>query len=744
MSAIKLMDFGNKRRRLESQQQDVNFLNGTSMAMQIGADSMSDSFTSDEGTKTITQPEVIDLDSDSDNYIFKDEVDQHQLTQNQRACLLNGTDQSSAGDDSNGNGKTGFSWKDDAYMNNQQTQFGYQDGHNLIDLTEANQDDNNEDGTEDQAMNKLLDVEEDDEGAFGKMDDVFGSKDSNSDLLLHISDSSRNFSSGSTGSSEMCIKENPNSPISSASSYNFPSPSGSSLHSANLKLDSIRPGFFTSEARLGAVPQLPYTKLEYIAPTDYTSIREKIGDVQAAVIPYYSHYSQRSSPSSTYRENLSHGKRPHFYKKLSRPRRHAPSSSSDEESPCDDSDGYYIIRRGSNFANGRFRIRKLLGQGTFGKVVKAYDKKSHAVVAIKIIKSISKYRSAARIELRVLAMLKKHDPKNIYQCIHLRECFDYRGHICIVTDMLGQSLFDFMENNKCLPFPGSHIQAFAKQILRSVAFMHDLNLIHTDLKPENILLQNDSFVRRPFCPPSVATKAISRKVLKDPKIFTIDFGAAIFDDESHARVVSTRHYRAPEIIMDTGWSFPCDIWSVGCILVELATGDTLFKTHNNVQHLAMMERVVGEPIDLSLVRDCIYNFYTANGQRRGYHSHDEECIADAFSKSTGRLRFPIVSTSKKIMNEVDQLSCIEDIIGDSVGFRFSRRMSLSDSLKHFNIPRAKQQEYTFWFWFVDLIRKMLIFDPERRITAVEALDHEWFNYGILDDGLLSLNSEIAN
>lgn len=54
MSAIKLMDFGNKRRRLESQQQDVNFLNGTSMAMQIGADSMSDSFTSDEGTKTIT------------------------------------------------------------------------------------------------------------------------------------------------------------------------------------------------------------------------------------------------------------------------------------------------------------------------------------------------------------------------------------------------------------------------------------------------------------------------------------------------------------------------------------------------------------------------------------------------------------------------------------------------------------------------------------------------------------------
>lgn len=738
MSAIKLMDFGNKRRRLESQQQDVNFLNGTSMALPISADSMSNSFTSDEMSKKLVQPEVIDLDSDSDNYIFKEEVDQHQLTQNQRAGLVSGGGPSSTGGNGNGNGKAGLSWKDDAFMNGQQSQFADGNRRDLIDLTETNRE--NEDDVEDEPMNKLLDAEEDEEGAFGKMDDVFSSK-SNSDLLLHISDSSRNFSSGSSGSSAMCIKDNQNSPVSSASSYNFPSPSGSSLNSGDVKMDSIRPSFFAGENQVDVVPQLSYTKLEYIPPTDYTSIREKIGDVQATVIPYYSHYSHRSSPSSSHRETS--GKRPHFYKKLSRSRRLTSSSSSDEESPCDDNDGYYIIRRGSNFANGRFRIRKLLGQGTFGKVVKAYDKKSHTVVAIKIIKSISKYRSAARIELRVLAMLKKHDPQNIYQCIHLRDCFDYRGHICIVTDMLGQSLFDFMENNRCLPFPGSHIQAFAKQILRSVAFMHDLNLIHTDLKPENILLQDDSFVRRQFHPPLAGSKPISRKVLRDPKIFTIDFGAAIFDDESHARVVSTRHYRAPEIIMDTGWSFPCDLWSIGCILVELATGDTLFKTHNNVQHLAMMERVVGEPIDLGLVRDCIYNFYTTDGQRRGYHSHDDECIADAFSKSTGRLKFPTVSTSKKTMNEVDQLSHLEDIIGESVGFRFSRRLSLTDSLKHFGISRGKQQEYSFWYWFVDLVRKMLMFDPERRITAVEALDHEWFDYGILDDGLLSLNSGFA-
>ena len=77
----------------------------------------------------------------------------------------------------------------------------------------------------------------------------------------------------------------------------------------------------------------------------------------------------------------------------------------------------------------------------------------------------------------------------------------------------------------------------------------------------------------------------------DPEIRLIDFGSATFDDEYHSSVVSTRHYRAPEIILNLGWSFPCDIWSIGCILVEFFTGDALFQTHDNLEHLAMMEAV---------------------------------------------------------------------------------------------------------------------------------------------------------
>lgn len=61
----------------------------------------------------------------------------------------------------------------------------------------------------------------------------------------------------------------------------------------------------------------------------------------------------------------------------------------------------------------------------------------------------------------------------------------------------------------------------------------------------------------------------------------IDFGSTIYANEHHSSVVSTRHYRAPEIILGLDWSYAIDVWSVGCILFEMYTGDALFQTHDN-------------------------------------------------------------------------------------------------------------------------------------------------------------------
>lgn len=441
--------------------------------------------------------------------------------------------------------------------------------------------------------------------------------------------------------------------------------------------------------------------------------------------------TNHSNSASSFDESIKLNKHQHFQIQNLIKEEMKYDTDENSDGSCDDDDGYYIIKNNAPFVNGRFIIKKLLGQGTFGKVVKAYDNKTHEYVAIKIIKSIHKYREASKIELRVLTMLKKHDPDNKYQLIHLRECFDYRNHICIVTNLLKISLYDFMEKNQFLPFPGSHIQAISKQLLRSVAFLHDLKLIHTDLKPENILITDDSYYKKSYTKISNNEK-FNRKILKDPKICTIDFGSAIFEDEYHSSVVSTRHYRAPEIILGIGWSFPCDIWSVGSILIELLTGDALFKTHKNDQHLAMMEKAVGKPIDFNMVYKC---FQLYSNVKPNLNSRFDYTVVNNFSNLNGKLLFMNNCNDNKLIREVNQVLPIEKIVEEKIGFKFNLSMNCNDSIKYFNINSKNVHEYKFWYYYIDLIKKMLVFDPDERITAKNALHHEWFDLGILDDGI---------
>lgn len=166
---------------------------------------------------------------------------------------------------------------------------------------------------------------------------------------------------------------------------------------------------------------------------------------------------------------------------------------------------------------------------------------------------------------------------------------DYYGHICISFEILGLSLFEFLKQNSFEPFPIDQIRHIAYQMVYAVRFLHDNKLTHTDLKPENILFVNSSYEKH-------YDKKCGRdvKIVKNTDIKLIDFGSAIFDHEHHSKIVSTRHYRAPEVILELGWDRKCDVWSIGCILYELYTGDALFQTHSNTEHLAGMEIVLGK------------------------------------------------------------------------------------------------------------------------------------------------------
>ncbi|OON19268.1 kinase domain protein, partial [Opisthorchis viverrini] len=253
----------------------------------------------------------------------------------------------------------------------------------------------------------------------------------------------------------------------------------------------------------------------------------------------------------------------------------------------DDVDGHLIYSIGQ-FIFDRYEILKTLGEGTFGKVVECKDHLQNRRIALKIIKNVDKYREAAMLEINVLNFLNERGANFEHLCVTLLDWFDYHGHICLAFDILGLSVFDFLKENNYVGYPMEHVRHISYQLCHAVRFLHDNQLTHTDLKPENILFVDSDYI-------SVHNRKKRRheRMVKCSDIRLIDFGSATFDYDHHSTIVSTRHYRAPEVILELGWSQPCDVWSIGCIMFELYTGYTLFQTHDNREHLAMMERTLG-------------------------------------------------------------------------------------------------------------------------------------------------------
>lgn len=175
-------------------------------------------------------------------------------------------------------------------------------------------------------------------------------------------------------------------------------------------------------------------------------------------------------------------------------------------------------------------------------------------------------------------------------------------------------------------------------------------------------------------------------------------------------MVCTRHYRAPEIILQLGWSFPCDIWSIGCILVEFFTGDALFQTHDNLEHLAMMEAVCNGKIDAKMIKSV----QTAGRSNASNSAHK------FFGK--GKLDYPNQETSKASRKYVKAMKHLQVSLVDTV-------LDTADSSQDF-IPNTT----AFNKQLLDLLKKIFVYDPKQRITAKQALKHPWFREHIIDDG----------
>jgi len=306
-----------------------------------------------------------------------------------------------------------------------------------------------------------------------------------------------------------------------------------------------------------------------------------------------------------------------------------------------------------------------LGEGTFGKVVKCLDLSKNKTLAIKIIKNVKKYRDAAKLEINVLKKLADYDPECRYKCVQMYDWFDYHGHKCLVFQLLGKSVFDFLKDNNYEPYPLEHVRSMAYELCLSINFIHTHRLTHTDLKPENVLFYDSSKTKK--------CKKTKKEILCNPEIRLIDFGSATFDHEHHSSIIQTRHYRAPEVILKLGWNQSCDTWSVGCIIFELALGFMMFDTHSSLEHLAMIERIIGKvPSEMAIRSGSPY-----------------------FKK--GDLDWDV----------------------DSKEGRYVRRKV--KGLERY-IPR-EERENRDWKDMFDLIRGMLELDPAKRITLPQAMNH---------------------
>ncbi|XP_013161593.1 PREDICTED: 3-phosphoinositide-dependent protein kinase B isoform X3 [Papilio xuthus] len=353
--------------------------------------------------------------------------------------------------------------------------------------------------------------------------------------------------------------------------------------------------------------------------------------------------------------------------------RHAatPPSSRARSSVKDDKDGHLVYWPGY-VMGARYKIIDTLGEGTFGKVVEVKDLEMEHRMALKIIKNVEKYREAAKLEINVLEKLAEVDPDCKHLCVKMLDWFEYHGHMCIAFEMLGQSVFDFLKDNNYQPYPLEQVRHISYQLIYSVLFLHENKLTHTDLKPENILFVDSDYEVVSVYNSSKKTHDLLRVKRSDVRL--IDFGSATFDHEHHSTIVSTRHYRAPEVILELGWSQPCDVWSIGCIMFELHLGITLFQTHDNREHLAMMERILG-PIPYRMARKTRTKYF--------YH---------------GKLDWDEKSSAGRYVRE-----------------------NCKPLLRYM---QSNNEEHRQLF---ELIARMLEYEPAQRITLREALAHPFFS-----------------
>ncbi len=220
--------------------------------------------------------------------------------------------------------------------------------------------------------------------------------------------------------------------------------------------------------------------------------------------------------------------------------------------------------------DARYTVVETIGNGAYGVVCSAIDKKTNCKVAIKKISGAFDVPAIAKRTLRELKILKHFKHENIINIKEiLRPPDDVKlfQDVYVVLDLMESDLHHIIHSKQMLS--NEHIKYFLYQLLRGLKCIHSANVIHRDLKPSNLLVNHD-------CELKIGDFGMARSLLSSPneqKRYMTEY-------------VATRWYRAPELMLSMHQFTPgIDIWSVGCIFAEMLGRRPFFPGANYLNQL---------------------------------------------------------------------------------------------------------------------------------------------------------------
>jgi len=219
---------------------------------------------------------------------------------------------------------------------------------------------------------------------------------------------------------------------------------------------------------------------------------------------------------------------------------------------------------------------KVLGEGTYGKVYKAVSRISNQVVAIKRIKlNPDDDEGVPSTALREVAVLKELDSEYV---VKLFEVFCSPSKLVLVFELMENDLRKYMKQVGG-KIPPHHVKSLCWQMVKGLEICHANRIIHRDIKPQNLLID-------------------SKHRLK-----LADFGLArafMVPIPKYTHEVVTVWYRAPEILLGSGaYSIAVDMWAVGCVFAEMATGGPLFQGDSEIDTIFKIFQKLGTPNEMT-------------------------------------------------------------------------------------------------------------------------------------------------